>query len=95
MSTTKKILLIGFAICIGVGIGLYQKPAVRAYLERHTDKILPHSATHTTFYKWRDNKGHWQLSDSPPPHGVPFETVEVNDKTNLLPSQAFTGKKSP
>jgi Domain of unknown function (DUF4124) len=95
MATTKKMVLIGLAIVTGIAIGLYQKPQVRAYLERKTDQLLPNSATHATFYKWRDKQGHWQLSDSPPPTGTSYETVAINPKANALPSAAFTGKQPP
>lgn len=40
-------------------------------------------------YRWRDEQGLLQLSHTPPPPGVPFETVAVNPAaTNTLPGAA-------
>ncbi|MBL8246477.1 MAG: DUF4124 domain-containing protein [Rhodanobacteraceae bacterium] len=36
-------------------------------------------------YKWRDDRGNWQVSDQPPAEG-PYETVRVDPDTNVLPA---------
>lgn len=96
MTTTKKVILIGLAICTGVGIGLYQKPQFREFIERKTAPLLPKSMQGQQLakaYKWRDAKGHWQLTDDPPPAGIKYDIIVVNPNRNTLPSSAFTGKK--
>ena len=35
-------------------------------------------------YKWQDEKGAWQLTQEPPPAGIPFEKVEARDDWNVL-----------
>lgn len=92
---SKGPLLVGLAILAVAGIALYQRPQVQQYLDRKTEQLLPKEASQTRFYKWRDNKGRWQLSDAPPPPGVPYETTDINHNTNVMPSEAITGKKKP
>lgn len=96
MTTTKKVILIGLAICTGVGIGLFQKPQFRDYIDRKVTPLLPKSIQERQLakaYKWQDQKGRWQLTDTPPPAGVKYDIIEVNPNRNTLPSSAFTGKK--
>ena len=40
----------------------------------------------TTAYKWRDERGNWQLTDRPPPEGTPYETIEASSDANIMPS---------
>lgn len=37
-------------------------------------------------YTWRDAQGRIQLTDQPPPEGVPFERVRIAPDTNILPA---------
>lgn len=36
-------------------------------------------------YKWRDAKGQWQVTDTPP-DGRRYETIVVDPNTNVMPS---------
>ena len=36
-------------------------------------------------YKWRNDKGEWQLSDTLPPAGIAYETLEHRSDENILP----------
>ena len=38
-------------------------------------------------YKWKDDQGHWNITDAPP-QGRPYETIVVDPNTNVLPSGA-------
>lgn len=40
----------------------------------------------TTAYKWRDANGNWQITDQPPPEGIPYETIRVRSDVNIMPS---------
>lgn len=40
----------------------------------------------TTAYKWKDAEGSWQITDRPPPGGIPYETLKVRSDTNVLPA---------
>lgn len=88
----KKWLIIGLVV-VGGGYALYQNPETRAYLDRESDKILPQSVTHTTVYRWQDKKGQWQVSNTPPPAGIKYETNTYRKDTNIIPSERLTGKK--
>ena len=67
--------------------------AAAAYYHFHPDAVrqalsgtaleLPSTQTHA--YKWKDAKGTWQLTESPPPEGTPYETISVRSDTNILP----------
>jgi hypothetical protein len=39
----------------------------------------------TTVYKWRDARGHWQISDQPPPAPTAYEVLEYRSDTNIMP----------
>ncbi|GMU43094.1 MAG: DUF4124 domain-containing protein [Xanthomonadales bacterium] len=43
-------------------------------------------AHNPTLYKWKDARGRWQVSDQPPPAGVPYEKVRIHPDTNVLPA---------
>ena len=36
-------------------------------------------------YKWRNERGEWQLTDTPPPPGVEYELSDYQDNVNVLP----------
>ena len=39
----------------------------------------------TPMYKWQDGEGRWQVTDTPPPEGIPFELKQYPHDANLLP----------
>ena len=36
-------------------------------------------------YKWRNERGEWQLTDEPPPPGIEYELTDYRDNVNVLP----------
>ena len=70
-----------------LALGLYgwYHPGFLGQLEQTGRELTGTGPTTTTFYKWRDAAGEWQLSDQPPPAGVDYETVEVHRDQNLMP----------
>ena len=36
-------------------------------------------------YKWRNERGEWQLTDTPPPPGIDYELTDYRDNVNVLP----------
>jgi hypothetical protein len=49
-------------------------------------KQLPASArANPVLYKWRDAKGHWNVTDTPP-SDRPYETLRYDPKANVVPS---------
>jgi len=88
----KKFLLLFVVALIAGGIYVYKTPAYRAWFERQSDEILPTTVTHNKVYRWKDQNGQWQLSDSPPQNGIEYEEVEYHKDTNVIPSEELTGK---
>jgi hypothetical protein len=41
-------------------------------------------AAEPKLYKWRNSNGELQLTDSPPPKGIPFERVDVDSFQNTV-----------
>jgi hypothetical protein len=52
--------------------------AIRAQLPR-SDRANP------VLYKWRDAKGRWNVTDTPPTDR-PYETLKYDPKTNVVPT---------
>ncbi len=90
----KKWLIIGLGILIAFGITFYKDPAVKSFLERQSDNILPEQITHLKAYRWRDKDGNWHVSDRPPPDGIEYEEVIYHRDTNVIPSDKLTGDKN-
>lgn len=36
-------------------------------------------------YKWKDAQGRVQLTDTPPPEGMPFERIRLDPEQNVVP----------
>ncbi len=36
-------------------------------------------------YKWRNEKGEWQITDTPPANGIKYEQLNYRDDVNVLP----------
>jgi hypothetical protein len=36
-------------------------------------------------YKWRNEKGEWQITDHVPPEGIEYERLEYREDENVLP----------
>ncbi|HSE13846.1 MAG TPA: DUF4124 domain-containing protein [Rudaea sp.] len=49
-------------------------------------KLLPASErANPVLYKWRDAKGRWNVTDTPPADR-PYETLKYDPKTNVVPT---------
>ena len=72
------------ALLLAGGAFLYLKPEYRAWLTEAVSHDLKPAST-SRFYKWRNERGEWQLSDVPPPAGVSYEVLEHRLDENVLP----------
>jgi len=43
-------------------------------------------------YQWKDDKGRWQVTDSPPPEGTPYERKQYPVDANVLPMSELLKK---
>jgi hypothetical protein len=66
------------------GIFLYLNPDYRNRLATSASSLVTPVAT-SRVYKWRNDKGEWQLTDTLPPEGVRYETLEHRTDENVLP----------
>ena len=77
----KKLLTILLVLLVGVGVLAYLNDDFRNWL-----KGLSCSEHATSVaYKWKDKKGDWHITNTPPPKGTPYETQEILHNTNVLP----------
>lgn len=88
----KKWVIIGLGIVIAFAITFYKDPAVKSFLQRQSDNLLPEQITHNKAYRWKDEKGNWHVSDRPPANGIDYEEVHYHRDTNVIPSEQLTGK---
>jgi hypothetical protein len=72
------------ALLLAGGVWLYLNPEYRSRLVTSTSSIVTPVST-SRAYKWRNDKGEWQLTDSLPPEGVAYETLEHRSDENVLP----------
>ena len=88
----RKLLLLIVVALLSGGIYVYFNPTSKSYLPDEVQSLIPGKST--TAYKWKNSSGDWQLTDTPPADGIPFEVIEVPHNANIVPSQSLTGKKS-
>lgn len=87
-SSAGRILLL--VVLIASGLYLWRTlapetvpPALAPLLEVPGPVAAP--ASDPVLYKWRDDKGQWNITDQPPADR-PYEAVKVDPNTNVLPS---------
>ncbi|HUT41568.1 MAG TPA: hypothetical protein VM011_09520 [Gammaproteobacteria bacterium] len=71
-------------LAVGAGLWFYTNPDAAKDLK----DLLPHAiSTPGTdrLYKWRNDRGEWQMTDTLPPAGTPFETLDYREDVNVLP----------
>lgn len=78
-----KAIFVLFLVIVGLGIWFYVDPDARRQWLAATP-LVP-SPEVTTVYKWRDDEGNWQITDTPPPAGIDFETLTYHRDTNVMP----------
>jgi len=93
----KKFLLISALLSVLFALVIYQSPALRhkissalpRSINQQLDAINPDTVLNKTaaLYKWKDKKGQWIVSDTPPSDNTPYETLRYNRNTNVVPSK--------
>jgi len=66
-------------------------PEVVRPLVEHTP-LKKHLSTSRPVYQWRDAQGSWQVTDEPPPEGIPYEVKQYTLDANILPSSKGAGE---
>ncbi len=79
----KLVLVLGAAAALALAYAHFVDPQLGRKVLGGTP-LAPSAVT--TAYKWRDAQGNWQLTDSPPPQGTPYEVVEAHGDANIIPS---------
>jgi hypothetical protein len=81
----KTLLYLLVLTLLALGLYAWFNPDFLRQVEQTGRELSGAGPNTTTFYKWQDAAGEWQLSDRPPPAGVDYETVEVHREQNVLP----------
>lgn len=71
---------------------IYQDKALRSKLMGKVHQVAP-ELNQSTLYKWKNNKGEWQITDKPPVKGIAFTTINSSDQINVMPSPSTEKKK--
>lgn len=58
--------------------------SLQADLWSRLSRYIPADAGNPQLYKWKDDQGHWTVTDQPP-QGREYEIVKVHPETNVLP----------
>lgn len=88
----KKFLLIATGIALGVAAYVYLDPELnRKVRHQLNDAINPDSSL---VYKWQDEQGRLQVSNTPPPPGVKYEVSTYDRNTNVVPSTTRPAKNT-
>jgi hypothetical protein len=73
------------ALLAGAALLWFQAPQ---YLPQSLRVRNPHSSDYApNVYRWRDDAGVTQLTDSPPADGRAYEVVRIRADTNLMPAR--------
>ncbi|MCG6936325.1 MAG: DUF4124 domain-containing protein [Proteobacteria bacterium] len=87
----KTWLFILAAVLAGVALYIYFDPGLNQWVTHSVKTLLPDQQS-TRLYKWRDSQGQTHITAQPPSAGIDYEPVEYRHDTNVLPSEALTGK---
>ena len=82
MKTRYFILL---AVIATTALYIYQDEALQSKLLGKVHQVAP-ELNKSTLYKWKNNKGEWQITDKPPNKGVTFTIITSQDQVNVMPS---------
>jgi hypothetical protein len=77
----KKFFSILLVLVVAVGVLAYLNDDFRDWLKG----LAGSEHTTSVAYKWKDSKGAWHITNTPPPKGTPYETQEILRNTNVLP----------
>ena len=89
MKTRHFILL---AVITTTALYIYQDEALQKKLLGKVHQVAP-ELNKSTLYKWKNSKGEWQITDSPPSKGTSFTTITSQDQINVMPSLSSEKKK--
>ena len=99
----KKFLFYSTIILIIFGVIVYQSPLLRnklsavlpASVNQQIEVLTPDKLLNKTkpLYKWKDKKGQWVVSDTPPTDGTAYEKMQYDRDSNVIPSKNITGKQ--
>lgn len=78
----KKLLWLIFIVVVAGAIAAYLDQDFRHWLLKTTGT----APTETRIYKWQDNQGNWQITNTPPPAGTPYIEQEYLHDTNVIPA---------
>ena len=81
MSLKTLIVLLILALA---GIALFAPDRATPLLSKLGSLNGP--AEETRIYKWRDNNGDWQYSNTPPPAGIDYQVQNYRSDANIVPS---------
>ncbi|MGB5538561.1 MAG: hypothetical protein WBO37_00530 [Gammaproteobacteria bacterium] len=71
-------------LAAGAGLWLYSNPDSVKDLKDLLPQAVSTPGT-DRLYKWRNDRGEWQVTDSLPPPGTSFETLDFREDVNVLP----------
>jgi hypothetical protein len=71
-------------LALAAAIYLYFSPETGRQLREQLPRPdFTHKTDH--LYKWRNEQGEWQITDTPPADGVEYEQLNYRDDVNVLP----------
>lgn len=80
-------ILVLLAVVAAAALGYwYFYPQERPWWVKEYLPSLPAVSAKIEMYKWRDEQGHWQYSNTPPAEGVSYEIIEYWENSNVIPS---------
>jgi hypothetical protein len=65
------------------------QPETFRQLQQQIPAIGPDTKTNR-LYQWRNERGEWQITDTPPPAGVPYSQQDYRSDVNVLPAPPGT-----
>lgn len=77
---------------ITTSLYVYQDDSLQIKLLGKVHQVAP-ELNQSILYKWKNNKGEWQITDKPPLKGVAYTTVTSQDQINVMPSPSNKKKK--
>lgn len=79
-------------VIVTTALYIYQNDALQTNLLGRIHQVAP-ELNKSTLYKWKDSKGKWQITDTPPHKGISFTTITSQDQINVMPSPASKKEK--
>ena len=80
------------SILITTALYIYLDESLQNKLLGKVHQVAP-ELNKSTLYKWKNNKGEWQITDTPPLKGITFTTITSQDQINIMPSPQEKNKR--